>query len=395
MIMKKKIFMLLALFAGVLSASADDVITVSSALIPEGKSGTFGIELTNTGGYAGFQVDLTLPTGVTFVSVAKTSRIPDDWTFSDNYDSEHPSSTIRIVGHYNKNANPIITGNSGNFLIVTVSLEGSSAKAGDLLPCSLTNMEVTPTGTTTAQKVADFNFNIEVSDKIILDESSTVLPAKQDGVDVLVKRDIKAGQWSTICLPFDMTEAQVKSAFGSDVELVEFDDYEATGASITIKFTAAEVYKGVLLSSNTPYLVKTSAAITDFTVDGVDVDPNEEDAYAANNSKLSKATGVFWGTLKAGNIIPADNLFISDNKFYYSKGSTVIKGFRGYFWIDDFKSSSSSPEIVIDINGNTTSIDEVRGLFEDGAFYDMKGMKIENPTKKGVYIQNGKKVVIK
>lgn len=411
--MKKKIFTLLALFACVLSASAQTTSTlaVKDAYVLSGGTGTINLELNNPDEtYVGYSFTLTLPAGIVPQTEmkdlldAETNTTKPTEVVKANMGTRHAathalrtnitvnSDGTRTIGFVVlSGSSDIIKDKSGILMqiyVETTLAASSTPLAGKISAAKFSN------GVTDAEP-ADVNFNIIVTDKVILDETSAAMPATQNNVDVLVKRNISASQWSTICLPFDMTEAQVKAAFGDDVELVEFNDYEVTGASITIKFTAAEAYKGVLLSSNTPYLVKTSAAITDFTVDGVDVDPNEEDAYAANSNKLSKATGVFWGTLKAGNIIPADNLFISGNKFYYSTGSTVIKGFRGYFWIDDFKSSSSSPEIVIDINGNTTSIDEVRGLFEEGSFYDMKGMKIENPTKKGVYIQNGKKVVVK
>ena len=392
--MKKKIFTLLALFTCVLSASADDAITVSSALIPEGKSGTFGIELTNTGGYSGFQVDLNLATDVKFVSVAKTSRIPDDWTFSDNYDSEHPSSTIRIVGHYNKNANPIITGNSGDFLIVTVSLAGSSAKAGDLLPCSLTNMEVTPTGTTTAQKVADFNFNIEVSDKVILDEASTVLPATQDGIDVLVKRTLTKNVWNTICLPFGMDDTQIVDVFGAGVKFAKFTKYayNSTEDKVTVTFTEFDWANEGWIDPNQPFVVKPTKDVSQFELTAVDVAPDESSSITTVKDR-GKEVGKFIGVLHSGETIPADNLFISDNKFWYSKGTTTIKGFRGYFWLKDFKSTSSAPEFVVD--GETTNIEGLQIITDDGQLYNLKGQKIDNPTQKGVYIQNGKKVVVK
>ena len=98
--------------------------------------------------------------------------------------------------------------------------------------------------------------------------------------------------------------------------------------------------------------------------------------------------------MKAGVVIPNNNLFIKDNKFYYSTGDTTIKGFRGYFWLSGFD-SAAAPEINISVDGNTTKVDGIQVLTEDGAFYNLKGMKVENPTEKGVYIQNGKKVVVK
>ena len=51
-------------------------------------------------------------------------------------------------------------------------------------------------------------------------------------------------------------------------------------------------------------------------------------------------------------------------------------------------------------NGDTTGIEDVRGLMSDGrsegAWYDLNGRKLQQkPTRKGVYLNNGHKVVIK
>ena len=46
----------------------------------------------------------------------------------------------------------------------------------------------------------------------------------------------------------------------------------------------------------------------------------------------------------------------------------------------------------------TTSLDGVESIertYDDGSYYTLGGVKVQNPTKKGIYIKNGKKVVIK
>ena len=46
----------------------------------------------------------------------------------------------------------------------------------------------------------------------------------------------------------------------------------------------------------------------------------------------------------------------------------------------------------------TTSLDGVESIertYNDGSYYTLGGVKVQNPTKKGIYIKNGKKVVIK
>ena len=71
----------------------------------------------------------------------------------------------------------------------------------------------------------------------------------------------------------------------------------------------------------------------------------------------------------------------------------MIKAFRGYFYFKDFDSSAAAPEFVV--NGNPTKIEGIQIITDDGQLYNLKGQKIDNPTQKGVYIQNGKKVVVK
>lgn len=52
------------------------------------------------------------------------------------------------------------------------------------------------------------------------------MPEAAEGVNVRVKRTIKANEWSTLVLPFAMTAEQVKSAFGNDVQLADFTGVE-------------------------------------------------------------------------------------------------------------------------------------------------------------------------
>lgn len=340
--------------------------------------------MTNEGGYSGFQVDLNMPDGVTLVSVAKTDRVPDDWTFADS----NPSTGVyRVIGHFNKAANPIITGNSGAFFVVTVSLD-AKFKAGDMIACSLTNMEVTPTGTTTAQKVADANFNIEVTDKVILDENSQALPAAQTS-DVLVKRTLKKDVWNTICLPFPMNATKLAAAFPDGYEIAKFVGFTSSGDSYTIKFESETVIR-----KNTPLLIKVKKDITEFTVSNAAIDPVSDAKVDFEDPDELEVTGIFYGTENAGVKVPKNNFFLSGNKFYYSKGTTTMKGFRGYFWLKGFD-AASAPEINFEVGGEATKIDGLNVIFDDGQYYNLKGQKVDNPTEKGVYIKNGKKVVIK
>ena len=173
--MKKKILMLLALFAGVVTATADNTVSVGTALIPQGKTGTFSIELTNTDAFASsMEVHLTLPEGITFEGVALSDRFTDNPTVGKTINGQ--AVTITTLSSENK----AITGNSGPLLLISVSAD-AELEVGEKLTASITKMEL-------AKKVGDkhekfnpepFDFEMEITDRVILDENSTVAPAAQ------------------------------------------------------------------------------------------------------------------------------------------------------------------------------------------------------------------------
>lgn len=240
----------------------------------------------------------------------------------------------------------------------------------------------------------DVTFKVNVVNFLVLDETSTVAPVAATGVNVKVKRTINANEWSTICLPFAMSEEQVKAAFGNDVELKNFSSWSSETniddeiVSINVGFTSVSA-----IEANHPYVIKVSTAISEFTVDGVDIDPADAEVVVGKG----KTKGTFYGNYVAGTEVPEENLFISGNKFYYSTGSTTIKAFRGYFELKDVLDSyyDEAPSRVVFDFGDVTGIQKISAQGQnDGIYYDLSGRRVEKPSK-GVFIVNGKKVIIK
>lgn len=88
-------------------------------------------------------------------------------------------------------------------------------------------------------------------------------------------------------------------------------------------------------------------------------------------------------------------LSVQDNKVVFASinetSATVAAG-RAYLTL----TSATAPWFSLDGDGETTGISEVRGANDEfgSVFYDLSGRRVDNPTK-GVYIVNGRKVVIK
>jgi hypothetical protein len=236
-------------------------------------------------------------------------------------------------------------------------------------------------------------FNINVTRNVVLDETSTIAPTAVTGVNVRVKRSIKANEWSKICLPFAMNTTQVKAAFGSDVALADFNDYvyDETKNIITVKFQDA-----FAIEANHPYIIRVSEGITEFTVDGVDIDPVEEPKINLGSNHRPHA---IVGTYVANTTLEYGTLFLNGNKFWYSVGNTKMKAFRAYFnfydLLSDFDENYES-RIAMSFESETTGIAEIENgkLPIDNSAYDLQGRKVLKPVK-GLYIRNGRKEVAK
>jgi len=421
--MKKILLSILMLLAIAGTSKAQTTLTVDNVTLPQNYEATLTVkyQFDAADTYTGYQFELELPSDLEFVMGSGTSvkNSKGDCHAESHSITANLSEGIVKVAGLSSNSDPI-TGTSGVLLTFTIKPKNTTLTVGASYTGNIKGIVISPiTGTTVKPEASTFTITIgEPADlRTILDENSTTAPEAATGVDVRVKRTITANHWSTICLPFDMTEAQVKSAFGDDVVLCDFKGYDPDSdvtlddenvVGIEIHFENINISDG--LSANRPYIIKVSSTINEFTADGVNLNPVEDEAYIEYDNGKSgsrrKVYSGFYGTYKAGVILQKNSLFLNDNKFYYSKGNTGIKAFRAYFDVLDVltdveKAAARVKMSITDGNGNTTNIDpRTMTTMESGKVYNMNGQYVgevedANSLPKGIYIVNGKKKVIK
>lgn len=404
----KKIFMLLTALVAYCGGAMADGLEVQDVNISQGGEATLEIALENpVTEFAAFQFNVELANGITVATndkgkfvYEKGARLDEEFSLSLSQ-PDALVNTYRVLGYYTETQPiPSTTG-----AVVKITIKADAALAvGTTHVCKLSAINLTETNET-KHTPDDITFNVKITEKTytILDETSTTAPVASGGaVDIMVKRTIKANEWSTLVLPFNMTEAQVKEALGSDVQLAEFEDYEAeyTGddvTGLTINFVATNLSDGFY--ANYPYLVKTSKDITEFFVTAT-IDPDEEDAVAEfTNGKTGPKKEVYGkliGTYHAGDAIPADGLFLSGNKFWYSAGATKIKAFRAYFMLNEVLSGVAEAKVRFIVDEDAAAIEGITPDMENGVWYTLDGRQLNGkPAEKGVYIVDGKKVLIK
>ena len=234
------------------------------------------------------------------------------------------------------------------------------------------------------------------------------------------------GKWYTMCLPFDMTEQQLKSAYGSKVEVVEFSDVEVVTKPNNDKIVTLKFKQPVTeTKAHHPYMIHPSlhkGTQTGVKTTIVGIKKQEEKQESLDAQKVVKtADGVtytFIGNYK--NAKPLQQF----SYYYYSGDETQYKnGF--YKWIksgsgtwtpytacvlmDKDNGANAKPSVsyyLESIDGQTTAIDTLPVMpavrdMQQGKVYTITGQLVQQGTinlkalPQGVYIVNGKKYIVR
>ena len=384
----------------------DNVVYIEPFTVASGTQTVVSIKMKNTAEIRGFQFDLYLPEGMTVVKSPKgriqgalnAGRLPED----DEHDltfSEQPDGAIRFL--CSSQYDETFTGNNGEIATLQVAV-ADNMTAGDY-PIVLKNIKLTETDISkyylTEKLETTVTVNSAADERLLLDEAATEVPDNATSADVRVVRTIGAGNWSTICLPFAMTEEQVKAAFGNGVQLGDFTSWNSVKkdgnvVGINVGFTTVTA-----IEANHPYIIKVEEPVTEFTVDGVNISASAEPKVQVGTKASER--GYMYGTYTATKV-PEENVFLSGNKFWYSVGESPIKAFRAYFEFRDVLDAYydvAEARITFSLDGNTLGTTLVNSVEvkSDGVkseVYNLNGQRVSKAGK-GVYIVNGKKVVKK
>ena len=203
--------------------------------------------------------------------------------------------------------------------------------------------------------------------------------------DVKLYRAIKAGTWNTFVVPFDLSNTELKAAFGDDVQIAEYSE-TAEGVNSTVNFTTMAT---AAVTANKPVLLKTSTAKSadaPVVFAGRAVTVGEAKAEGNGNYDLV-------GSYAEKTIVTEGDYYLSANKLYKSAGNgSYILGTRAY--IKAKNANARVADFLIDGDGETTAINGLRATDDQQPLYNLNGQRMAH-AKKGLYISGGRKVVVK
>ncbi len=224
------------------------------------------------------------------------------------------------------------------------------------------------------------------------DNSTTIDTYKGEIVNVkLSDRTLyKDGSWNTLCLPFSLTAEQVTKQLDHG-SLMTLQSSSFSNGTLTLNFISA-----TSIEAGKPYIIK-------WTGDSPLESPTFTGVTIANATANVNTDNVdFIGIYSPLKITAADNtkLYLSnDNTLYYPNAAMTIDAFRAYFQLKGI-TAGDLPQSAIVLNFDaegTTGLNSLTPALSQGeGVYTLDGRKLNAmPTQKGVYIVNGKKVVIK
>lgn len=419
--MKQKLLLLAMALLGLSGTAMADDITFSVGEIQEGKFGVVTVYVTiEKDHYNGFQVEWTkesMPEGIEVESIEPSDLAKD--TYPDlGIDFNLKDDAFVLMGYNMKDATEYLPiGENQPICNIYFKADKTKYPAGsekvtlDVIHAELSLM---PLAVHFAGEQFGYpNKEIEltfvdpyVSSRTIDAESKYEIHDSYGGFaeNITVIRNIKAETWSTLCLPFNMAYKTKQEIFGNNLYYLDEEyEYEAGENLITLAFRKLSNTKDI--EANKLYVVKTLKDISEFTVNEVVVKKESVSSQASWFDEDSE-TNIF---IKGVGVyqyqpIPKNGIFLNDNAFYYSTGTSNVKATRGYFVLGDyfFKDGGASANVIFTIDDEPTAIEglSTTNYRPNDNVYSISGVymgKASDMKKlpRGMYIVNNKKITVK
>lgn len=210
----------------------------------------------------------------------------------------------------------------------------------------------------------------------------------------------KDGNWNTLCLPFGLTSFTGTPLQGATVMKFKTETSKFENGTLTLDFTKVNS-----IEAGKPYIVKWTSGqdIVDPEFVGVTVKNTAAETINPNGavSFVGSYDPVSIGSEDKTKLYMGVN---SDNEstLYYPSGAMTIGACRAYFQLNNGivagNPANGVRSIVLNFDDEATgivSIAQETEIVKEG-WFSLNGMKLDKqPTTKGLYIQNGRKVIVK
>lgn len=242
--------------------------------------------------------------------------------------------------------------------------------------------------------------NIIVTVEVPKAKNYTLDETKTDNVikdcayaNVTLQRTLEASHWNSFCVPFALNKDQVTQYFGEGTQL---RTYEGRCENNIVYFATVEN-----IEAGKPYIMKPgNAVVKNPTFEGVSMVATGLDDNGNPQAVGDASTVQMKGIYNHVTLVQdKTNIYIgAGNKFYYPADAEAcqMNGLRAYFIVPE---GTDIKKLHANLDGATTSLGEIFDTEESNTpVYNLQGQCVGNSLstlKSGIYVQNGKKVVVK
>ena len=242
---------------------------------------------------------------------------------------------------------------------------------------------------------------IQIIVTILIPKEYTINETKKDNViedcayaNVTLQRTLSKDYWNTFCVPFALDAEQVTQYFGEGTQL---RTYEGNCNDNIVYFATVDN-----IEAGKPYIMKPgNAVVQNPTFEGVSMVATGLDEKG-NPQAVGDASTVQMKGIYNQVLLRTDKteLFLGDNDLFYYPINDIdartIGGLRAYFIVPQ---GTDIKKLRANLDGTPTSLNTIFDTEESNApVYNLQGQCVGNSLralKSGIYIQNGKKVVVK
>ncbi len=211
--------------------------------------------------------------------------------------------------------------------------------------------------------------------------------------NVTLKRTVESSHWNTFCVPFSLTADQVTKYFGEGTLLRTYEgDFNNNIANFKV-VDNIEAGKPYLLKPGNTVVENPTFEEVSVVATNLDADKNPQ---AVGDAAVFQMKGIYNHVTLAQN---ETNLYLGEgNLFYYPADAEAceMNGLRAYFIVPE---NTDINKLRANIDGTATSLGAIFNTEENNApVYNLQGQRVGSSLgslKSGIYIKNGKKVVVK
>lgn len=228
------------------------------------------------------------------------------------------------------------------------------------------------------------NLDFDLLNVVEIDNLSGNTHTPDTGALVKLNLHLENG-FNTIVLPFDVTADEMNQLFGDDAVVAEYTHSTLAEGSGELKLMFGQALS---IEAGKPYVVYVANCPEPVIYRGKEV------VEHLNHSVDRNANANFHATYEA-RALADDEVLLDNDNFISGRTRQVVTASPYSAYVKIINPAVKSVSFTID--GNiSTGIEEIitDGLGENDEIYNLQGVGVKNPEK-GIYIINGKKIVVK